>query len=68
VLVAADEVMREAGEFRTLGLGLIITLSILLMPKGLVGRMGDLMRWLRHRNAAPRTKLQEKPAAAGAAK
>jgi branched-chain amino acid transport system permease protein len=66
VLVAADEVMREAGEFRTLGLGLIITLSILLMPKGLVGRISDLVHWLRHRNAAaPRTKLQEKPAAAG---
>jgi branched-chain amino acid transport system permease protein len=58
--------MREAGEFRTLGLGLIITLSILLMPKGLVGRISDLVRWLRHRNGAtPRTKLQEKPAAAG---
>jgi branched-chain amino acid transport system permease protein len=66
VLVAADELMREAGEFRTLGLGLIITLSILLMPKGLVGRISDLVRWLRHRNGAtPRTKLQEKPAAAG---
>lgn len=66
VLVAADELMREAGEFRTLGLGLIITLSILLMPKGLVGRIGDLVRWLRHRNGATsRTKLQEQPAAAG---
>lgn len=66
VLVAADELMREAGEFRTLGLGLIITLSILLMPKGLVGRISDLVRWLRHRNGAtPMTKLQEEPAAAG---
>lgn len=49
VLVAADEVMRETGEFRTLGLGLIIALSIVLMPKGLVGRMGDLAGWLRRR-------------------
>lgn len=66
VLVAADELMREAGEFRTLGLGLIITLSILLMPKGLVGRFGDLVNWLRGRNAAPtKSKLQEHPAIAG---
>lgn len=43
VLIAADELMREAGEFRTLGLGLIIALSILLMPKGLTGRIADLV-------------------------
>ncbi|EYR81064.1 branched-chain amino acid ABC transporter permease [Shinella sp. DD12] len=67
VLVAADELMREAGEFRTLGLGLIIALSILLMPKGLVGRLGDLVFWLRHRNAAAVSSVnfQEKPATAG---
>jgi hypothetical protein len=35
------------------------------MPKGLVGRMGDLLHLLRRRNgAASKTKLQEKPAAA----
>jgi branched-chain amino acid transport system permease protein len=66
VLVAADELMREAGEFRTLGLGLIIALSIVLMPRGLVGRLGDLAHWLRHRNdATPHPKLQESPVAAG---
>lgn len=66
VLVAADELMREAGEFRTLGLGLIITLSIILMPRGLVGRLGDLVHWLRHRNGgAPHPKLRESPVAAG---
>ncbi|WLS00386.1 branched-chain amino acid ABC transporter permease [Shinella sumterensis] len=67
VLVAADELMREAGEFRTLGLGLIIALSILLMPKGLVGRLGDLLSWLRHRNraAASAITFQEKPATTG---
>jgi branched-chain amino acid transport system permease protein len=65
VLVGADELMREVGEFRTLGLGLIIAFSILLMPKGLVGRAGDLARWLRHRSiAGPGTKLQENRAAA----
>ncbi len=66
VLVAADELMREAGEFRTLGLGLIIALSIVLMPKGLVGRLGDLVRWLRRRSgAAGRSKLRESTATAG---
>ncbi|OJF91146.1 branched-chain amino acid ABC transporter permease [Pararhizobium antarcticum] len=66
VLVAADEVMREAGEFRTLGLGIIIAVSIVLMPKGLVGRLGDLAGWLRRRHAAPvGGKLAESPAPAG---
>jgi branched-chain amino acid transport system permease protein len=46
VLFAADELMREAGEFRTLGLGIIIAVSMILMPKGIVGRVEDLGRWL----------------------
>jgi branched-chain amino acid transport system permease protein len=49
VLVAADEVMREFGEFRTLGLGLIIAASIILMPQGLVGRVSDVARWMNQR-------------------
>jgi branched-chain amino acid transport system permease protein len=66
VLVAADELMREAGEFRTLGLGIIIALSIVLMPKGLVGRVSDLTAWLRRRKSARhKTKLAESPAPAG---
>lgn len=66
VLVAADELMREAGEFRTLGLGIIIALSIILMPKGLVGRLADLARWIRRRNAAAQpAALKQKPAPAG---
>jgi branched-chain amino acid transport system permease protein len=66
VLVAADELMREAGEFRTLGLGIIIALSIVLMPKGLVGRVSDLAEWLRRRkNVNHKTKLAEIPAPAG---
>lgn len=65
VLVAADELMREAGEFRTLGLGIIIALSIILMPKGLVGRVSDLARWLRRRKStADKAILQDKPAPA----
>lgn len=52
VLVAADEVMREFGEFRTLGLGLIIAASIILMPQGLVGRVSELGRWIGRRRAS----------------
>ncbi len=66
VLMMADELMRETGEFRTLGLGIIIALSIVLMPKGLVGRIGDLAGWLRkRRNSSPQARLAESPAAAG---
>lgn len=65
VLVAADELMREAGEFRTLGLGIIIALSIILMPKGLVGRLSDLAGWFRRRKSiADKAILQDKPAPA----
>jgi len=46
VLVGADELMREAGEFRTLGLGLIITAAIVLMPNGLVGQFGQMKQAL----------------------
>ncbi|HEX8417098.1 MAG TPA: branched-chain amino acid ABC transporter permease, partial [Methylobacterium sp.] len=66
VLMAADELMREAGEFRTLGLGLIIAASIVLMPRGLVGRMGDLLAWIRRRARSPSALLpQDLPASAG---
>lgn len=51
VLVAADELMREFGEFRTLGLGLIITAVMVLMPRGLIGLGEDL--WARRRKQAP---------------
>lgn len=61
VLMVADEVMRETGEFRTLGLGIIIALSIVLMPKGLVGRIGDVMRW-RARQAARKAEPITQPA------
>lgn len=52
ILVAADEAMREIGEFRTLGLGLIIAASMVLMPNGVVGRVEDLGRFLSSRRAA----------------
>lgn len=67
VLVAADELMREAGEFRTLGLGLIIALSILLMPKGLTGRISDLLAWIgrRRKPASAAPDIKSAPAPAG---
>ena len=52
VLMLADEAMREAGEFRTLGLGLIIAVSIVLMPEGLLGRFTDLRGWATERRRA----------------
>ncbi len=52
VLMLADEAMREAGEFRTLGLGLIIAVSIVLMPQGLLGRFKDLRGWASGRRRA----------------
>ncbi|MEZ5715536.1 MAG: branched-chain amino acid ABC transporter permease [Paracoccaceae bacterium] len=41
VLMIADEAMREVGQFRTLGLGLIIATCVVLLPRGLVGRFSD---------------------------
>lgn len=37
LLVGADEVMREFGEFRTLGLGLILAFFVVAMPGGVLG-------------------------------
>jgi len=47
ILMSADELMREMGEFRTLGLGLIITFSVVWMPQGFLGRLKDLNQWWR---------------------
>ncbi len=37
VVMAADELMREFGAYRALGLGLMITLTMVLRPAGLLG-------------------------------
>jgi branched-chain amino acid transport system permease protein len=47
VLMAADEAMREFGEFRSLGLGLIIAAAMVLMPHGLIGLGENLVARLR---------------------
>lgn len=52
VLVAADEAMREIGEFRSLGLGLIIAAVMVLMPNGLIGLCESGWEKLRRPRAA----------------
>ncbi|MGC0387953.1 hypothetical protein [Bradyrhizobium sp. USDA 241] len=50
VLVAADEAMREIGEFHSLGLGIIIAAVMVLMPNGLIGLFESIWDRLRTRN------------------
>lgn len=52
VLVAADEAMREIGEFRSLGLGIIIAAVMVLMPNGLIGLCESIFDRLRSRSPA----------------
>jgi branched-chain amino acid transport system permease protein len=37
VLMLADEGMREFGDWRDIGLGLILAVFVILLPKGLIG-------------------------------
>ncbi len=50
LLTLADEVMREFGDYRALGLGLIIAAAIVLMPRGVLG-LADAALERRKRNA-----------------
>ena len=43
LLTLADETMREFGDFRDLGLGLMLALFVILLPRGLAG-LGQLRR------------------------
>ena len=61
ILMIADEAMRETGEYRTLGLGLIIAAAIVLMPNGILGRLADLGRWLGTRSSRRPAALQPSP-------
>ena len=45
--MTADEAMREMGDFRTIGLGLIIAGAVVLLPNGLVEKLTDILRKLR---------------------
>lgn len=45
LLMLADEAMREVGDWRDIGLGLILAGFVILLPRGLVGlRVGPLAR------------------------
>lgn len=66
VLMGADEGMREIGEFRSLGLGLIIAAVMVLMPNGLIGLFEDIwdkLRRLRTRDPALATQASGDTAA-----
>lgn len=56
LLMVADEFMRDMGQFRTLGLGLIIAVSVVALPRGIVGRLADFMGKRRARAAAAASK------------
>ncbi len=60
LLVAADEVMRGFGEFRTLGLGLILAVFVVAMPQGLLGLLESAIGRLRRQRTR---ELEERPAA-----
>ncbi|HEX2529153.1 MAG TPA: branched-chain amino acid ABC transporter permease [Geminicoccus sp.] len=53
ILVLADEGMREMGEFRTLGLGLIIAAAMVLMPRGVIGLVEGLVARFRPQPSQP---------------
>ena len=53
ILMAADEGMREMGEFRTLGLGLIIAAAMVLMPRGVIGLVEGLVARFRSPSSQP---------------
>ncbi|MDK8873306.1 branched-chain amino acid ABC transporter permease [Paracoccus sp. SSJ] len=42
VLMLADEAMRELGDFRDIGMGLILVACVVLMPRGLTGLFHDI--------------------------
>lgn len=44
LLMLADEAAREFGDFRDIGLGLTLMLFVVLLPRGLVGALGQI-RW-----------------------
>ena len=49
LLTLADEVMREFGAYRALGLGVIIAAAIVLMPKGVLGLVEAAIAWRKSR-------------------
>jgi len=42
LLMSADESLREFGEYRNIGIGVVIVLSVILLPDGVVGALSKL--------------------------
>lgn len=51
LLMFAEEAMRELGDMRDIGMGLILVVCVVLMPRGIVGLFEDLVRWRTARTA-----------------
>ncbi|MEO1194264.1 MAG: branched-chain amino acid ABC transporter permease [Pseudomonadota bacterium] len=61
LLVGADEIMREFGEFRTLGLGLILAFFVVVMPQGVLGVLENAWDRLRRKpEPSPEPSLAKK--------
>ena len=45
LLMLADEAMREAGDWRDIGLGIILAGFVILLPRGLAGITFSALRW-----------------------
>jgi branched-chain amino acid transport system permease protein len=58
LLMLADEAMREVGDWRDIGLGIILAGFVILLPKGLAGLNFAALRWTRR----PLAKADPKPA------
>ena len=43
LLMSADEFLREFGEYRNIGIGAVIILSVILLPNGVVGALSNLV-------------------------
>ncbi|MEZ5774063.1 MAG: branched-chain amino acid ABC transporter permease [Hyphomicrobiaceae bacterium] len=60
LLMLADEGMREIGDWRDIGLGLILAIFVIALPRGLVGAFGEAAGWLgRRRSATARSETTE---------
>ena len=56
LLMTADEFLREAVDYRNIGIGLVIILCVILLPDGVVGGLARLTdRLRRRREAVPST-------------
>lgn len=50
LLMLADDGMRELGDWRDIGLGVILAAFVIALPRGLIGAVEAVSRWLRPRD------------------